>query len=69
MKLLSFDTIHRDDWQLRVSVLGTENILVCLYNEVTYETVVQSFTDELHANLYIEYIIHKDLLKDEYEDE
>ena len=68
MKLLSFDTFQRGDWLVRVSVLGTENILACLYNQATYETVVRSFTDELNANLYIEYVIHRDIFKDEYDE-
>jgi hypothetical protein len=68
MKLLSFDTLQRGDWLVRVSVLGMENILVCLHNEQTFETIIRSYTDELDANLYIEYIIHKHLLKDEFDE-
>ena len=65
MKLLSYPIFRRDDWILRVSILGSESILVTMFNELTTETIVRSFTDELHANLYIEYAIHKHLLKDE----
>jgi hypothetical protein len=68
MKILSFDTLQRGDWLVRVSVLGMENILVCLHNEQTFETIVRSYTNELDANLYIEYIIHKHLLKDEFDE-
>jgi hypothetical protein len=65
MKLLSYPIFRRDDWILRVSILGSESILVTMFNELTTETIVRSFTDELQANLYIEYAIHKHLLKDE----
>lgn len=68
MKILSFDTLQRGDWLVRVSVLGMENILVCMHNELTLETIVRSYTNELDANLYIEYIIHKHLLKDEFDE-
>ena len=68
MKILSFDTLQRGDWLVRVSVLGMENILVCLHNEQTFETIIRSYTNELDANLYIEYIIHKHLLKDEFDE-
>ncbi len=68
MKILSFDTIQRGGWLIRVSVLGMENILMCLHNEDTSETIVRSYTDELDANLYIEYIVHKHLLKDEHDE-
>lgn len=65
MKLLSFPTFKRDDWILRVSVLGNDTILVVMFHEITTETVVRVFKDELDANLYIEYMCHKHLLKDE----
>jgi hypothetical protein len=68
MKILSFDTLQRGDWLVRVSVLGMENILVCLHNEQTFETIIRSYTNELDANLYIEYTIHKHLLKDEFDE-
>ena len=38
-----------------------------MYNEATFESIVRSYTDELDANLYIEYILHKHLLKDEFD--
>lgn len=68
MRILSFETLQRGNWLVRVSVLGTENILVCMYNEATLESVVRSYTNELDANLYIEYILHKHLLKDEFDE-
>ena len=64
MKLLSYPTFQRDDWVLRVSVFGTDNILVTMFNTKTTETVVRSFVDELYANLYIEYTLSKHLSKD-----
>jgi len=68
MKLLSFDAIRRDNWLLRASILGSENILIVLYNEVTFETEIRSFTNEILANMFIEYTITKHLLKDEYDE-
>lgn len=66
MKLLSFPTIERENnWLLRASVLGNDTILVVMFNERTTETLVRCFINELDANLYIEYICHKHLLKDE----
>tara|TARA_B110000503_G_scaffold143605_1_gene246225 strand:- start:8563 stop:8787 length:225 start_codon:yes stop_codon:yes gene_type:complete len=64
MKLLSFETLRRGDWMLRVSVLGTDNVLVCMHNEQTFETLIRAFADELNANLFIEYVMFKHLLKE-----
>jgi hypothetical protein len=64
MKLLSYPAFRRGEWVLSVSILGTENILVTMFNEATTETIVRAFTDELNANLYIEYTLHKHLTKD-----
>lgn len=68
MRILSFDTIKRDYWLLKVSILGTENILVSMFNEATFETIVRSFKNDLDANLYIEYVLHKHMLKDEFDE-
>lgn len=66
MKLLSYPTILRDDWRIRVSLLSeTGNILVVMYNIRNTETIVRSFLDEIYANLYIEYIMSKHLIKDQ----
>jgi hypothetical protein len=66
MKLLSMDTVIRGNWKIRASIVQNEQILICMFNTCTFETVVRAFTDELNANLMIEYILHKNLLKDGY---
>jgi|AntAceMinimDraft_13_1070369.scaffolds.fasta_scaffold06458_2 hypothetical protein len=68
MKLLSMDTVIRGNWKIRASIVQNEQILICMFNTWTFETVVRAFTDELNANLMIEYILHKNLLKDGYDE-
>jgi hypothetical protein len=65
MKIVSFNTIRRGDWLLRVSVLGTEAILVVAFNAITFETHVRSYRDEMDAHLFMKYLVLKHLIKDD----
>ena len=69
MKLLSLEPIVRGEWVINGSILGREQILICMFNTYTFETYVKAFTDEMDANLTIEYILNRHLLKDELNDE
>ena len=35
-----------------------------MHNEQTFETLIRAFADELNANLFIEYVMFKHLLKE-----
>lgn len=65
MKFISYQTLRRGSWLVRVSIMGTENILIVAHNEVTLETLVRSYSDEMDAHIFLEYIAHKHMIKDD----
>jgi hypothetical protein len=57
-KLVSLGAIIRDDWLIQASIYK-DTIMICMFNEVTFNFYVQYVHNEYEANMFIEYVIEK----------
>jgi hypothetical protein len=57
-KLLSIETIEKDDWLIKISKYK-DYILLVVVNVLDGTCIIQHTDDEYKANLIIEYIIEK----------
>lgn len=58
IKLISFGTIRKDDWLVKISTT-LDQILVCAYNCTTYQGQIRLFKNELEAVMFVEYLLLK----------
>lgn len=65
MQLRSYNTINRGDWCIKASILGTENILIFMFNTFTMEAMCKGFSSDIEANLFVEYMLNKNVKEDE----
>jgi hypothetical protein len=56
IKLISFGTIRKDDWLIKISTT-LDQILVCAYHRTTYQGQIRLFKNELEAVMFVEYLL------------
>ena len=55
--LISFVTVRRGEWMVKVSVYKNKNIMVVAWNEYDYTVLVKDFIDQNLAANFIEQLV------------
>jgi len=61
MKIISFPTLRRGNYLLKLSEFGGSFLLIAHHMEDETKTQVRYFKDALDADIFIEFIVEKDV--------